>query len=123
MEQNDSDISSIHNSQRKFRFIPQPVITKNHTWQLDEYLWFCVECEIKITDIKEIRSRVFGKAFPILVSGNNFEYLTPSENSLGKLMVTVNCHECGTTTEIELEKFNHHTKQQLIVLGESCMNG
>lgn len=121
MEQKNSYILSIHDFQRKFRFIPQPVITKNHKWQLDEYQWFCVECETKITDIKEIRSRVFGKAFPILVSGNNYEYLTPSENSLGKLMVTVNCHECGTPTEIELEKFNHHTRKHLAILCKNCL--
>jgi len=60
---------------RRYKFIPKPVITKDHKWMIDEYIWYCIECDLEISQLSEIRKEIFDKAFPILVSGKNITYL------------------------------------------------
>ena len=60
---------------RKYKFIPKPVITQDHKWMLDEYIWYCMDCDMLISKPAEIRKEIFAKAFPILVIGKNITYI------------------------------------------------
>lgn len=69
------EIYSLTEFMKKYKFIPKPVITKNHKWMIDEYIWYCMECELELNNLEEIRKEIFDKAFPILVDGKLIKYL------------------------------------------------
>jgi len=66
---------------KTYKFIPKPVITNNHIWMLDEYIWYCMECELEISNPSEIRKVIFNKALPILVEGKSITYLKNEADS------------------------------------------
>jgi len=61
-------IYSLYEFIRKYKFIPKPVITRDHKWMIDEYIWYCMECELIISKPAEIRKEIFDKACFISVN-------------------------------------------------------
>lgn len=61
---------------KKYKFIPKPVITKDHKWMIDEYIWYCTDCDMIIGKPSKIRKEIFEKALPILINGKQIIYFS-----------------------------------------------
>lgn len=77
-----NNIYSLDEFIRKYKFIPKPVITQDHKWMIDEYIWYCTECNLEIGKPSEIREEIFDKALPILKKGNYITYISSNNPEL-----------------------------------------
>ena len=75
MSRTQKRIYSLYEFMSKYKFIPKPVIAKEHKWMIDEYIWYCVKCDLIISKPVEIRKEIFDKAFPISVSEKDITYI------------------------------------------------